>query len=362
MKRLLSALAIIVAAMVPFRAGASEPALNLGMSGYILGYGVYTDINDNDTAAAGDENRKFDFRKATEVLLSGEVALDNGITAGAEINLLMDREDATTTDASYLYLSGEWGRINFGENDGITGLLQVSAPAADEVVDGYDGDVGTFSAAEGGNIGYKHNDFGNTNKFVYITPVFNGFQAGFSYTPSASEGDLAGIAAVAISDTAGNNLENGMEIAARYEGTFEALDIAVGAGYAHADQEIDEAGEDDQQSWNAGLAIGWEAFDFGVAYVTTNNAAENDDTDTWAAGINYTTGPYVLGASYLNQQNENAANDLEVDRWSVGAIYEWGPGMTLRGSVNWQDAENVGGVATADADGTQYSVGTMLNF
>lgn len=338
---------------------ADEPALQLGLSGFIMGYAVHTDQDE----PAGTEYRSLDFRKSTEVLLSGEVALDNGITAGAEINLLADRQDGgSTVDESYMYLSSSWGRVNFGEADGITGLLQVSAPAADENIDGYDPEIGTFRDATGGTIGYKHNDNGDTNKFTYITPVFSGLQAGVSYTPSPSEGDQAGINAAVVANTVGTDLENAWEVAARYERALETVDFTLGAGYAHASQEHDAANEDDRQSWNVGATLGWNAFDFGVAYLTTNNSADNDDTDTWVAGVNYTTGPYVLGASYLSRENENAVNDEEIDRWTVGAIYEWGPGMTFRGSVQFQDAEDVGGVATADADGTQIGLGTQLNF
>ena len=358
----LAGLALVAAA--PARA--EDPALQLGVGGYISGYAMYT----NQDEPAGTEYRSFDFRKDTEVHLNGEVALDNGITAGAHMELLNDRFDDGTTEESYLYLSSSWGRVNFGEEDGIAYLLQVAAPSADEEFDGVRPDVGTFNGTAtgvGGTISYAHDDFGYTNKFTYITPVFNGFQGGFSFTPSPSEGDLNATAASVVANTAGTDLENAWELAARYEGTFEALDVALGAGYSTASQEADAAGEDDLTTWNAGLNLGWGAFGFGASYMTTNNAIDNNgDTDTWVAGADYTTGPYKLGVSYLNQQTEDGAvagvEDQEIDRWTAGAIYEWGPGMTFRGSVQWQDAENVAGTATADRDATQVAIGTQLNF
>lgn len=351
----LAGLALVAAA--PVRA--DEPALQLGLGGYISGYAMHT----NQDEPAGTEYRSFDFRKDTEVHLTGEVALDNGITAGAHLELLGDRADGgATVEESYLYLSSSWGRVNFGEEDGIAYLLQVAAPSADDKIDGIRPVLGTFRAATGGTINYAHDEYGYTNKFTYITPVFNGFQGGFSFTPSPSEGDQAGINPSVVANTVGTDLENAWELAARYEGSFEALDIALGAGYSHASQEHDAAGEDDNEIWNAGVNLGWGAFGLGVAYMHDNNAADNDDTETWVAGVDYTTGPYKLGLSYLNRENENVTNDEEIDRWTVGAIYEWGPGMTFRGSVQWQDAEDVGGVATADADGVQIGLGTQLNF
>ena len=372
----LAGLALVAAA--PARA--DEPALQLGLGGYVSGYAVYTDQDD----APGAGTRDFDFRKDTEIHLNGEVALDNGITAGAHLEILGDRADGGSTEESYLYLSSSWGRINLGEEDGAAYLLQVGAPSADDKVDGIRPDIATISPVNGGYVDYAHDDFGYSNKLTYITPVFNGFQAAASFTPSiepssaasnagftlgglaiAGDGPNNGFTPSALDDEAGE-FENGMEIAARYEGSFDAIDLALGAGYSTASTEADAAaglvGSDDLQTWNVGANIGWGAFGLGAAYVTSNNGIDEDgDTDLWVAGVDYTTGPYKLGLSYLDRQTEGAAEE-EVDRWTAGVIYEWGPGMTFRGAVQFQDAENVGGVAGDDGDATQVTLGTQLEF
>lgn len=72
-------------------------------------------------------------------------------------------------------------------------------------------------------------------------------------------------------------------------------------------------------------------------------------------------GAYKLGVSYLNRETEGAA-DEEIDRWTAGVIYEWGPGMTFRGAVQFQDADNAGRVAGVDGDATQVTLGTQLEF
>lgn len=291
----IAGLALVAAA--PARA--DEPALQLGLGGYISGYAVYTDQDD----VGGVSTREFDFRKDTEVHLNGEVALDNGITAGAHLELLTDRADgANTVEESYLYLSSSWGRINLGEEDGAAYLLQVGAPSGDDKVDGIRPDIATITAGNGGYLDYAHDDFGYSNKLTYITPVFNGFQAAASFTPSieptsaatnagftlgglamTGDGPLNGFTPSVADDTAGH-FENGMEIAARYEGSFDAIDLALGAGYSTASTEDDGAagtvGSDDLQTWNVGANIGWGAFGLGAAYVTSNNGIDDDgDTD-----------------------------------------------------------------------------------
>jgi outer membrane protein OmpU len=236
-------------------------------------------------------------------------------------------------------------------------------------------------------LGYAHDPFGYTNKLTYITPVFNGFQAGVSYTPTLGIPNLPivsalGLAGVALVDQGGiaaaqtdndeDEFENGWEIAARYEGSFDTFDVALGAGYSHASLENDNDGvapaptfDDDFHMWNVGANVGIGAFGIGTSYLATNNGIDSDaNYKSWVAGVDYTTGPYKLGLSYLNGKQENGAgvSETEADRWTAGAIYEWGPGMTFRGAVQWQQIEDVAGVATDDLDGTQFTIGTQLNF
>src|SRR5690606_29160443 len=44
--------------------------------------------------------------------------------------------DPNQLDEAYMYVSGGWGRVNFGSEDGAAYLLQVAAPSADSNVDG----------------------------------------------------------------------------------------------------------------------------------------------------------------------------------------------------------------------------------
>lgn len=356
MKKILMSTAALVglAFVAAAPARAEDPALQLGVGGYINGYAVYTDQD-------GANLRKFDFRKQAKIHLNGEVALDNGITAGAYFQLLADRsEGASTIEESYLYLSSNWGRINLGEEDGIAYLIQVAPPMVDAEVDGPRPDIGTFTAANGGTLRYDQAPFAYTNKFTYITPSFNGFQAGFSYTPSPSAGDLAGTAASVTSNTAGD-LKNGWEVAGRYEGSFDAVDAAIGAGYSKATRNSGR----DLKDWNVGTSFGFGGFGLGAAYVNFDqNAAADTKTTGWVFGGDYVTGPYKLGLNYttVNVGNGTGLKKTGVDRWTAGAIYEWGPGMTFRGAVQYQKANDFGGVPTADNKGTQVTLGTQLEF
>lgn len=380
MKKLL--LCGVAALAVSAAAPAKAEGIDLGLGGYFIGYGVYTDQDE----PAATSTRGFDFRKETEIHFNGETTLDNGLTVGAHVELNADRAtDADTElnlesriEESYMYLSGGWGRVNFGEEDGAAYLLQVAAPSADDNIDGLRPDINTFNLGNlsAGNFGtgfnvlsYAQDATGYANKLTYITPLFSGFQAGVSYTPSVTDADLAS-ASGAVADNTAGTFENALEAAARYQGVAGPVDFTVGAGYTQLSTEADAAGvaavgTDDRTLYNVGLRAGYGAFGAGVSYLHDDNGVQTDgDTRTWVAGVDYVTGPFKVGVSYLDREDEGNApvsggtDTTETDRWTAGVGYQYGPGMALNGSVSRVSVED----SATSGDGYQVAVGTRVDF
>lgn len=375
MKKVLLGTVAVAGLAVAAAAPAKAEGLQLGIGGWFAGYGVYN----NQDEPAGTSLRSFDLRKQTEIQFSGETTLDNGLTVGVVVETDMDRSDNgadSTVEESYAYFSGGWGRFNVGEEEGAPYLLQVAAPSADANVDGIQPEINTFDLGilTGGNglasdvLGYDQTPTGYLNKITYFTPVFSGLQAGVSYTPSVSEGNQDGLGAI-TADATGAQFDDAWELAARYEGTFEEIDIAFGAGYSLVSQEVDTTANDDRQVWNVGLDLNWGPFGLGGAYITDNNGIESDsDSKAFVLGLDYITGPYTFGASYYDRKVEGASglvtsagNEFEVTRWTGGVSYEYGPGMSFRGSLAFieGESENAG---DEERDGYQISVGTQIDF
>ncbi|NCC23029.1 MAG: porin, partial [Alphaproteobacteria bacterium] len=92
----------------------------------------------------------------------------------------------------------------------------------------------------------------------------------------------------------------------------------------------------------------------------------NADEDTLVVGVDYTTGPFRLGASWLNQDNEAGLNngDIETDRYTGGVVYTYGPGMTFRGSVSYIKHDMPVGAPNAgdDVEATSVLLGTQVKF
>ncbi len=384
-KLLLSSAALCGLAMV---ATPAQAQVSLELGGHFKGYGV---MHSQDEDSTTSEERSFDILRETEVHFGGETTLDNGLTVGVHVEAEADGGDAFDVDESYAYFSGNWGRVNFGDEDGAAYLLQVAAPSADSNYDGIrqyvnpmrldlidldgsggvpDGDDDEAATALGfstDGLDYDNDLSGNTEKFTYLSPIMNGFQVGLSYTPDIAGGtnSLGGVDLDDVAATLGEAYEGGL----RYEGNFNNVGMILGAGYAQAELEEEDGSptEDDLTEWNVGADFDIGAFGIGAAYTENNNGHDTEDEDeTWVLGADYTTGPFKLGVSYLNKQVESTTDSTisaEADRYTLGVVYTYGPGMTFRGSVSQVEVDvSDAGVSSGSNDGTSVLLGTQINF
>ena len=395
MKKLLSTAALaglLAVAAAPAMAQGDQSALKLDLGGYFRGYVTYA----SQDTGTGLEERNVDILRDTEVHFTGETTLDNGLTVGVHIEATTDLGDGFTVDESYMYTSGSWGRVNFGAEDGAAYLLQVAAPSADSNVDGirqYINGVNyalapNFAVAPVANFttlntvewDYAQDVTASSDKITYLSPVFNGFQAGVSYTPDVGAAAFAGnqeannasrgLAGVSADDAEGF-YGDAWEVAARYEGQFDQIGLTLGAGYTHVELEdngvaVASNGEDDLAAWNVGGAVTWGGFGVGLVYTENDQGQDNsnggtdNDAEIWVLGADYTTGPWKVGASWYNRDDENFAGtqELETDRYSGGVSYTYGPGMTFRGSVHYVEHD----LNNRDMDATTFLLGSQVNF
>ena len=419
MKKLL--LASVAIGGLAMASTAAHADVELEVGGYFKGYGVFIDQDDNaDTdggtagvQGAGNVNENFDFIRDTEIHIGGETVLDNGLTVGAHFELDTDTADSSTLDESYVYFSGNWGRVNFGGEDGAGYLLQVAAPSADSNIDGirqyvqpvnYGAAVGDSNASGGtadelvfvfgggllvDGVDYDMDLAFKNDKLTYLSPVFSGFQVGASYTPDSNgpSGALGGVGFDDVVDTFGQTYE----LALRYEGQFDNVGVIFGAGWAQS--ELEQSGTtaapvaatdvavgdptDDRTAWNVGLDLDIGAFGIGAIYMEDDKgeltataptalaaAVTGDDEETMVLGVDYTHGQFKLGASWMDQDNTLGVEDLDTERLTGGVVYEYGPGMSFRGSISHieHDATGLGGPGQNEIESTSFVLGTQINF
>lgn len=386
-KVLLAGTALVATALI---ASPAQADLKLDLGGHFSGYAVYVD---EDTApGAGFDD--FFFRKNTEIHFTGETTLDNGLTVGVHIE--QDIENQNSNDESYAYFSGQWGRVNFGNEDGAAYLLQVAAPSADSNIDGLRSTIQGFTYDPTGLglgstafLDYDHAHFGNNSssfltaafatalglpagsvaadtsvdRITYLTPKFSGFQAGVSYAPRSelAVGMLNGAPLAA-------GFEDLWEVAVRWDGEFEGVGISLGAGYSTSDEVATPAAVGDPEAWNVGFNLAWNQFSFGGAWLDEedNLGAVGSESRTWVLGAAWDNGPYHVGVSYLDREDEPVpGTSYDSYKATIGGGYTFGPGMTFRGAVAFGEAANpAGGLpgGAVEGDFTQVTIGTDIRF
>lgn len=389
MKKVLLSTAALAALVMVGTPAHADTTFEGTVGGYMKAYLGWANTDESSLPAPGDaDTQDFDFVRDTELHFNFEGTTDNGLTFGAQIELEVDNGDGAGVDETYGYVSGSWGRVNFGSEDGAAYLLQVAAPSADTNLDGLRTFVNPFNYGQTDLAGHNLSnglrtvaahlstemDYDNdlttgADKLTYLTPVFSGFQAGLSWTPDTDNfADVSNTFGGFNLDDQNNEFGQAWEIGGRWEGNFNNVGINVGGGYTTVDMENDVFGGvvfEDFDEWNVGLDLNIGAFGVGTAYTENNGGVSADgDEETWVVGVDYTTGPYVIGASYLDKEIEIGANDdIESDRWAGGVTYSYAPGITFSGTIQHVDHEITGaGVADEDTDGTSVLFGSIFRF
>jgi outer membrane protein OmpU len=180
-----------VAAGVVFAAAPAFAQIDLTVGGHTKNYMGF--LSQDETA--GNDERNFDMVRESELHVNAEGTADNGLTYGFHVEMNVDGGDADETpDESYMYLSSNLGRVNLGTEDGANYLLQVAAPSADSNIDGIrqyiqpvNYTITALGAGYENNLDYANDASGVDEKITYLSPIWNGFQLGVSYTPEVGD-------------------------------------------------------------------------------------------------------------------------------------------------------------------------------
>jgi hypothetical protein len=292
-----------------------------------------------------------------DAILYADAKTDFGMTYGAQIQLLKDDNDPENgDDQQFAYLGGDWGKVEAGDADGAADKLAIYAP--DDFGTGgitgkyyqylnsgtiFDGTSGYTSIAAG-NKRYKAFDSETASKLSYYTPRIAGFQAGASYAPDGAgqgnrddrvgnDGDLDSL----YNQATNKAFENYVEVGANYETDFDDVGLAVGGSYVYAGSkgEFNNTKVEDLSAYQVGAKANFMGFTLGGGYVwqdesgITESTANKQDSTGYNFGLQYETGPFIVGANALFAENQGYSNkDNQLDVYSVGATYVVAPGLS----------------------------------
>jgi len=328
----------------------------------------------------------------------GQVNGASGGGAAGSISAQNQKRSFLYWRRAYGYIAGDsWGTLRFGSGDGPSGLY-MTGNFENFNDSGWNGDLpAQFVNAPA----WPFADVGSvytTNKIVYLSPAWAGFEVGASYAPTSnalsnSSGCILGMASVGCDrlfsiDANGNTKEqlrqhDFFEAMARYRGTFSGVGLSFYGGWfgsssittnntltqqyggslpqtTYSNNSIGVGGG---QISYAGFTVGGMvqsgSYNRGQGFAPAPKGA--GDATAWLVGGSYTTGPIIVGASYfdfvspgsyvpLGTASQTAASNgtqgvgkQQTERgFAAGATYAVAPGFSLFLSYLWGDRQQDG--------------------
>jgi len=355
------------------------------------------------------------------------------------------------------YFEGAFGRFELGSYTGATHAMKVDATTFARATGGANGDARYWwnkFTGNGDTDGNKNanflgsifltrltfletpnlptNEIGrfgiervNAAKINYYTPNFNGFMAGFSYTPDLdSHGTItkAGSITKTIVNPSNNpwGFKNVWEGGIRYEGQFKdvSLKAALLGEIAEAKDYLNNlttstiagvpfgfTGEThkDIRAWEAGFNLSYMAWTVGGSYGDWNKSGARkiknayfssggplspSKTHYWTAGVGYEYGPFAASLTYFQSKsnvaqfyNDGNGNDFQnngeknkLETLTFGMDYKFAPGLMpyfeitafrfkdKTPSINWVNNTVIQGKEVESNKGTIILIGSKLNF
>lgn len=347
------------------------------------------------------------------VLLGAEGKASENLVYGVKLQLLPDQNDLRAADEYYGYASGTWGRVEAGAVDGAADRLTVFAPS-DFGTGGVTGqyvdfittstpaaitssDVFFFDGIDtiaGIDQLYKAFDSDDQLKLTYFSPRIAGFQFGASFAPDGAEdvgvetanrntrlatADISG-ATVAATGAGGvlnlTGFENIYELAVNYVAEYSSVGVAASGSYVggSAKDPILTGGTEfeDLSAYALGLNLSYAGFTVGGGYVNNgnsgyaSNAAFDDEGKGWNLGLQYATGPFVVGANALFAENEGSAvtsGNSELNAYSVGTTFIVAPGFsTFVEATMFEYETDYLAAPDTNNDGSVVLVGAAMEF
>ncbi len=335
-KVLLGTTALVTAGLLSSGAFAEDEGLTISVNGYYQA--VVSTVWSNLDDFIADEDT-VQVKHEGEISFNGSYVMDNGMTAGVEINLEATNGAGSGTDfdidEAYAFLEGSFGRIQIGEEAGAAYLMHYTSPY---FIGAFGVDSPNFQATARQPSSPRTATFitatGDTNKVTYFTPRVMGIQLGVSYTPQSMIGDTGGQNSQGASNSFGVLLEDvgqfddAIDLGVNYSGTIDSVELGLSAGLFTADG---DNGFDDPLAVSAGLNIGVGDFLFGAGFYWSDDLRANDVEEiAYTAAIQYATGPWTLGAGFLRSEIEGGAADedsfLVVE---TGVQYALGNGVSV---------------------------------
>ena len=375
-KALLASTALIGAALLsaPAQAGTvgSGDNMTVKLSGFMW---FQAHLLDEQNVSGGGFGRGYDFDiPETEIHISAANTADNGIKYGVTIEIEVNTDAGNNADEVYAFISGDFGRLELGDNDGPTNSMLVGAYQAHKGLSGPFGGLGGIAPVfRGANLPYKlarvdwqAGTTQDATKLIYFSPRFSGFQIGASYTVDGGGNG----ASFGQADNNGS-WENVVDLGINYTGKFDDVGLSVSVLYETAEKEAQSGAlnnAEDLEFFFVGAKVNVAGFTLGADYrdngdtdlTSVQTAAGADSGNYWGVALGYQQGPWGVSGWYsLGQRDDSTTSETELKRWGIGGQYAVAKGWSVRADYNNNKMEITG---SSDRDQQAFILTNMFSF
>lgn len=295
-KVLLGTTALMAAGIIAGASAQAASPIKLNVGGFMTER-VGVSSNDYHTTDTRDGTEGADVKQDAEVIFKGSTKLDNGITVGVEVQLearmggggssVSDTiTPANQIDESFLFFSGNFGRVNIGSENTAAYLMHYRHGAASGTLSLDEGTVTRWIPQPTGHT-YTINSaplVSNDRQAVtYFTPRVEGVQGGISYVPSASRTQGTSLtpdrkATVSTGGSANGNYD-GVSLALNFDRKFDQARVKV-SGTFERYQGTDSAApsQDDLEQKTLGAILSFGGFSIGGSWKKIDDDVDSTGT------------------------------------------------------------------------------------
>ena len=303
---------------------------------------------------------------------------DNGLNYGFKIEINANTDDGAVADEVRLQLSGGWGTLQLGDEDGAEDMMNFGGEDLMGATGGFDGDFDDVLLRNGSTANgvQQYNapsyptiagDTGDATKVTYYSPRFSGFQVGASITPQPGlSGD---------NFKADGAWENHYGIGANYDNSFGDLRIRGSAVYSAASS-INSDMLNDISAWSVGGIVGWGPFSLGANYTDNGDSGTwvpnwATESSYWDVAASFETGPMYFSVGYFSSVREYTGSnwgtreDSTFETIALTADYSVAPGLGVYAEVDMITDEIEGGCdgdPDCSNDATLFIAGMNISF
>ncbi|MDP9127348.1 MAG: porin [Pseudomonadota bacterium] len=307
----------------------------------------------------------------------------NGVQYGANIGLWNGPEvgnlwtgggSTVELNSAYVWLSGAFGKVLFGDEHGASDLFVYAPTIGEGQVDGrYQDFVSPFLVARFQPSGIDNTE--HSTKITYYTPKVgndsNKVQLGFSYAPQMynyGQTIVKSSSNTALANGVSSPYQDLLKGAIQYTGNFRPVSLTASAQiingssqhttgnpglFSSAPPGTDGGKFQPFTAWGFGTQVGFMGFTVGGSYVDEGSYGtvhgQNHDQHVLTLGGKYEIDKVSVGATWLNgkgydnllsngsgsgssialaQPLQNVNYVDQFNAYSIGATYTWFPGLT----------------------------------